>query len=558
MFKFLKEKLKKSIKDISSKIDEEGVTEETEQEVPVEQKEESPEVKPKVEEKKGFFSKIKEKFKKKAEEEIPKEEIETPEEEATKVPEIKDEKPKTSDKLDAKPLSEEIIKEKVEKKDIPTIQELTERKEEKEKTKEPEIEKPKIESKKESREDIIKKIKKEVEEEPIEEKKPEIKEIPKEEPVKEKETIEEIQVIQEETKAEEEVIKKIKEEVEKEPIVEEKPEIKEIPKEGPIKEEETIEDIKEEETKEVPVIKEELEIEEEKVEKKRFFQKIRQKITTKKIDQKTFEDIFWNLEIALLENNVAVEVIERIKEDLSNEIVDKPLARGKIEAIIEKTLKKSIKDIVDIDSFKLLDKIGEKKPFVICFVGINGSGKTTTIAKMARLLMDNNLSVILAAADTFRAAAIDQLQYHGDKLGIKVIKQDYGSDPAAVAYDAVKHAKSKGTDVVLIDTAGRIHSNINLTDEMKKIVRVSQPDLKIFVGESITGNDCVEQAKKFNEAIGIDAIILSKADIDEKGGAAISVSYVTKKPILYIGTGQEYTDIKVFDPALVMDNLGLE
>jgi fused signal recognition particle receptor len=177
---------------------------------------------------------------------------------------------------------------------------------------------------------------------------------------------------------------------------------------------------------------------------------------------------------------------------------------------------------------------------------------------MARLLMDNNLSVILAAADTFRAAAIDQLQYHGDKLGIKVIKQDYGSDPAAVAYDAVKHAKSKGTDVVLIDTAGRIHSNINLTDEMKKIVRVSQPDLKIFVGESITGNDCVEQAKKFNEAIGIDAIILSKADIDEKGGAAISVSYVTKKPILYIGTGQEYTDIKVFDPALVMDNLGLE
>ena len=205
----------------------------------------------------------------------------------------------------------------------------------------------------------------------------------------------------------------------------------------------------------------------------------------------------------------------------------------------------------------MLEKIKQKKPFVICFVGINGSGKTTTIAKIAKLLLNKKFTVVLAAADTFRAAAIDQLQLHANKLGVKLIKHNYGSDPAAVAFDAVKHAQAKGVDVVLIDTAGRMHSNENLIDEMKKIVRVAKPDLKIFVGESITGNDCVEQAKQFNEAIGIDAIILAKADVDEKGGAAISVSYVTQKPIVYIGTGQDYEDLKEFDQKMVINSLGL-
>jgi len=207
----------------------------------------------------------------------------------------------------------------------------------------------------------------------------------------------------------------------------------------------------------------------------------------------------------------------------------------------------------------LFDRIDEKKekrePFVICFLGINGSGKTTTIAKITKMLKDKGYSVVLAAADTFRAAAIDQLQEHADRLKVKIIKHDYGSDPAAVAYDAIKHANAKHIDVVLIDTAGRMHTNTNLTDEMKKIVRVSNPDLKIFVGESITGNDCIEQAKVFDEAVSIDGIILSKADVDEKGGAAISISYVTKKPILYLGTGQNYDDIKPFDSQIVVDSL---
>ena len=206
-----------------------------------------------------------------------------------------------------------------------------------------------------------------------------------------------------------------------------------------------------------------------------------------------------------------------------------------------------------------LKEIKNKKdlPYVIAFFGINGSGKTTSIAKIANMLKEKNISCVLAAGDTFRAASIEQLQIHADKIGVKLIKHTYGSDPAAVAFDAIKHAQSKNMEVVLIDTAGRMHSNTNLVDEMKKIVRVAKPDLKIFVGESITGNDCVEQAKTFNEAVGIDGIILAKADIDEKGGAAISVSYVTKKPILFFGTGQEYKDIEAFDKEKVMKNIGL-
>ncbi|HLF55153.1 MAG TPA: signal recognition particle-docking protein FtsY, partial [Candidatus Nanoarchaeia archaeon] len=292
-------------------------------------------------------------------------------------------------------------------------------------------------------------------------------------------------------------------------------------------------------------------------EKKGFFQKITETITTKKISAEKFDELFWDLELALLENNVAVEVIEKIKADLKSQLVDKPIPRGKVDETIAGSLHKSIEDLFSVPGIDLLSKVKQKKPFVICFVGINGSGKTTSIAKVAKYLQLQNLSVVMAAADTFRAAAIDQLQLHADALKIKLIRQDYGSDPAAVAFDAIKHAEANKRDVVLIDTAGRLHSNINLMDEMKKIIRVAKPDLKIFVGESITGNDCVEQAKQFNDAIGIDGIILSKADVDEKGGAAISVSYVTQKPILFLGVGQEYKDLQEFDKEKLLTSIGL-
>ncbi len=267
--------------------------------------------------------------------------------------------------------------------------------------------------------------------------------------------------------------------------------------------------------------------------------------------------MFWDLELALLENNAAVEVIEKIKTDLKAELVEKPIPRGKVEEKIVGSLRQSITDLFPVEPPDLLRVVKQKKPYVICFVGINGSGKTTSIAKVAHLLKQNGFSVVLAAADTFRAAAIDQLQLHADKLGVKLIRHDYGSDPAAVAFDAIKHAEANKKDVVLIDTAGRLHSNINLMDEMKKIIRVAKPDLKLFIGESITGNDCVEQARQFDEAVGIDGIILSKADVDEKGGAAISVSYITKKPILYLGVGQEYADLQAFDKDKLVASIGL-
>jgi fused signal recognition particle receptor len=220
-------------------------------------------------------------------------------------------------------------------------------------------------------------------------------------------------------------------------------------------------------------------------------------------------------------------------------------------------LRKSITDLFPVEPPDLLKLVKQKKPYVICFVGVNGSGKTTSIAKVAHLLKQNGHSVVIAAADTFRAAAIDQLQLHADKLNVKLIRHDYGSDPAAVAFDAIKHAEAAKKDVVLIDTAGRLHSNTNLMDEMKKIMRVAKPDLKLFVGESITGNDCIEQARQFDTAVGIDGIILAKADVDEKGGAAISVSYVTRKPIFYLGIGQEYSDLQQFDKDKLIASIGL-
>ncbi|MEM4282752.1 MAG: signal recognition particle-docking protein FtsY [Candidatus Woesearchaeota archaeon] len=296
-------------------------------------------------------------------------------------------------------------------------------------------------------------------------------------------------------------------------------------------------------------------------EKKGFFARLKEKVvevvTTTRLSEGKFDELFWELELALLENNVAVEVVEKIKADLKAAIVDKPIPRGKLKERIAEALRQSILELFSVEAPNLLEKARSKKPFVICFFGINGSGKTTTIAKVAHLLQKNGLSTVLAASDTFRAAAIDQLQQHAEKIGSKLIKQDYGADAAAVAFDAIKHAKAAKKDVVLIDTAGRLHSNVNLMDELKKVCRVAKPDMKIFVGEALTGNDCVEQASTFDKAIGIDGIILTKADVDEKGGAAISISKVTGKPILFLGTGQGYDDLKPFEPKIVLESLGI-
>lgn len=353
--------------------------------------------------------------------------------------------------------------------------------------------------------------------------------------------------------------KEEKKEVAKEP--------REEPKEELTEEEEDKEEKgdREEKAAETPFIEkepekeqeEEEELKEEKEEKKGFFSKITESITKVSLSEKKFDEIFWELELGLLENNVAIEVIDKIKEDLKKELVEGKFARKELDTKIMSALRKSILSLFDVPKLDLIEKARSKKPFVIVFIGINGTGKTTTLAKITHLFLKSNLKPVMGACDTFRAAAIQQLEEHATNLNVKIIKHNYGSDPAAVAFDTIEHAKAHGKDVVLIDTAGRLHSNKNLMQELEKVIKIAKPDLKIFIGESLAGNDVVEQVRLFNDSVGIDGIILSKADTDEKGGAAISVSYMTKKPILFLGTGQTYDDLEEFSAEKLVKQLGL-
>ncbi len=297
-------------------------------------------------------------------------------------------------------------------------------------------------------------------------------------------------------------------------------------------------------------------------ETKGFFKKIGEKISKIKISEREFGVYGEELEMLLLENNVALEVAEKIVQDLKERIVGKEFLKKEAEEEIKDSFKDIIRKIL-IAPPDLIGEIREKsadqsrEPYIILFCGINGSGKTTTIAKIAEHLKSKKISCVLAAADTFRAASIEQLKEHADRIGVKVISHEYGSDPAAVGFDAIKYAKKNFINCVLIDTAGRMHTQKNLLKEMEKIAKVCKPDKKIFVGESITGNDAIEQVRSFDWAIGIDGIVLTKADIDEKGGTALSVGYVTKKPILYLGTGQAYDKIEPFDKERFIQRLGL-
>lgn len=402
---------------------------------------------------------------------------------------------------------------------------------------------------KEGIEKISKKLK-EKEEEKIEEAVEEVKEELPEEEAKE---IEEEQ---------EEIIEEIKEEVQEpeevEEIEEEKPEIEDEPpeKEEVEPEKEQKEEVKEEKIeKKIEKPKKEKPKEKKKKPKKSIIQRIKKKITEKTVSEEDVKDIISDLEMSLIQSDVAVEVAEKITQDLKNNLVGNSIKRGKLEKTIKDSFRKSIEEILDVETFDLLERVKSKKPFLIIFLGFNGSGKTTTIARIGNLLNKNNISSIFAAADSWRAAAIEQIEEHGRKLDINVIKHKYGADPAAVVFDAVKHAKAKGIDVVLADTAGRTHANVNLMEELKKIVRVNKPDLKILVLDSLTGNDIYDQSKLFDEAVGVDAMILTKADIYEKGGAALAASHTINKPILYMGVGQGYDDLEKFDKERLIENL---
>ncbi|MHC1601406.1 MAG: signal recognition particle-docking protein FtsY [Candidatus Nezhaarchaeales archaeon] len=284
-------------------------------------------------------------------------------------------------------------------------------------------------------------------------------------------------------------------------------------------------------------------------------------IATKELNEKSLAEAAEKLRLTLIENDVALPVAFEIVDNLVSSL--KGLRIGRTEDVyqvvlknLRETLYQMLTSTPQIDLIEEAKKRKEEgKVFVIMFVGPNGHGKTLTVAKIANIMLKNGLSVVLACSDTFRAGAEEQLEVHASRLGVKAIKHRYGADPAAVAYDAVMHAKSRGINCVLIDTAGRLQTDKGLMDELRKIARVTKPDLKILVVDALTGNDAYDMAVKFNEAVGIDAAILTKVDADVKGGAAISITAVTNKPILYLGVGQGYDDLQPFNAKWLIDKI---
>lgn len=285
------------------------------------------------------------------------------------------------------------------------------------------------------------------------------------------------------------------------------------------------------------------------------------KIATTELKAEDLRSILWDLKLTLIENDVAVSVADHICEAIEAQLegvqVRRLVDRRKI---VEEALRMVLSDTLTpgekIDLGEEVEKkCSMKKPCVIVFVGIHGTGKTTTIAKTANFLMKHGYSVVLACSDTYRAGSIEQLEEHAKRLGVRSIKHQYGADAAAVAFDAVRYAEARGINAVLIDTAGRMQTNLNLMREMEKIVRVIKPDLVLFIGDSLTGNDAVTQVQEFDKFVHISASILTKVDADAKGGAAISITHATKKPILFLGTGQRYEDVEPFKPEFLINRI---
>lgn len=346
------------------------------------------------------------------------------------------------------------------------------------------------------------------------------------------------------------------------------PEETEKPREAPEAKETVAPEPEETEPREAPEPKTTLEEPEtpEGAEKKKEVRKLKPKIGIKgrlksaitgelELKETDLKDLLWELELALLEADVeqttAEEITKEIKQRLSGKKISK---KTKIEETIKKEIGEILQEMMQTEQPDLIKEIRAKKekPYKILLLGPNGSGKTTSIAKLTHLLQKNGLKTIWAAADTFRAASIEQLEKHGQKLGTRIIKHQYGADPTAVAFDAVKAAQSKRIDVVLIDSAGRQETNKNLMGELQKMSRVIKPDLKLYVGEAYTGQALLQQASEYEKAAGIDGFILTKIDCDAKGGTTISLLYKLKKPVLFVGTGQEYKDLQPFTPEFIV------
>jgi len=294
---------------------------------------------------------------------------------------------------------------------------------------------------------------------------------------------------------------------------------------------------------------------------KKSVEKLLDNVVKTELKESEIESILWDFKLALIENDIALSVADKICDDAKLKLVGSAIKRFEDKKkIVENTLREILHDVLvtekKVDLLDLAEKKKEiKEPLIIVFIGINGTGKTTTIGKIASLLLKKKYSVVFAGSDTHRTGSLEQLEGHAKNLGVRLIKHTYGADAAAVAFDAINHAKAHGINVVLIDTAGRMQTNKNLMEEMRKIIKVTKPDLIFFVGDALTGNDAVEQAADFNKYINFDASILTKTDADTRGGAAISIAYVTKKPTIYLGTGQSYEDLVLFKPEYIIEKI---
>jgi fused signal recognition particle receptor len=295
---------------------------------------------------------------------------------------------------------------------------------------------------------------------------------------------------------------------------------------------------------------------------KKAFSRAAKGISQKELTEKVLDDVLLDLQIALLESDVAQEVVDDLSVELKKELLGLKLEREQeANQIVQSKLRAAVAHIfARTNRFDLIEKINAKKeakagPFVIVFLGINGTGKTTTVAKIANLLRKAGFSVVVAAGDTHRAGAIEQLEQHTNRLSLKIVKQRYGADPSSVGRDAYDHAKKNHIDIVLMDTAGRMQTSKNLMDEMGKIVRVVKPDVKLFIGDALAGNDTINQAREFFDYTNFDGAILTKVDADAKGGSAISIAHITSRPIIYIGVGQGYDDIIPFDSNKFIESL---
>src|SRR5215210_5663010 len=295
---------------------------------------------------------------------------------------------------------------------------------------------------------------------------------------------------------------------------------------------------------------------------KKAFSRAAKGISQKELTEKVLGDVLLDLQIALLESDVAQEVVDDLSVELKKELLGLKLEKEQeANQIVQSKLRAAVAQIfARTNRFDLIEKINAKKeakagPFVVVFLGINGTGKTTTVAKIANLLRKAGFSVVVAAGDTHRAGAIEQLEQHTNRLSLKIVKQRYGADPSSVGRDAYDHAKKNHIDIVLMDTAGRMQTSKNLMDEMGKIVRVVKPDVRLFIGDALAGNDTINQAREFFDYTNFDGAILTKVDADAKGGSAISIAYITSRPIIYIGVGQGYDDIIPFDSNKFIESL---